>query len=316
MSHLSSLDPDRVVEAAVQRKTLIDRIVREAFVEGVHYGSPDGGQMKATLLKPGADDAIQLLELQPDFTVMQKDGDGINFPSISAVFTCKLTTPDGVVVAEGCAGANSWEKKWRWRKAEIECPKCGVAAVIKGKAEYGGGWLCWAKKNGCGAKFTDNEAFSTDDKKENPDPWDLQNSIVKYGKKRAQIDAVLQLGFSAHFTQDVESPQKGGFKDFFDKSDPPRESAPEATQEDDPKPEGLAGEVRRLCKEIASESGEPWEDVLALASSYTVNGKPRCTTPATLAGTSDKSLRITRDKLKKRASTARLAANAPDDSPF
>jgi hypothetical protein len=33
------------------------------------------------------------------------------------------------------------------------CPVCGKDAVIKGKAEYGGGWLCFGKKGGCGAKW-------------------------------------------------------------------------------------------------------------------------------------------------------------------
>src|SRR5215469_7283578 len=38
--------------------------------------------------------------------------------------------------------------------AEPACPSCGVVgAIIKGKAEYGGGWLCFGKKGGCGAKF-------------------------------------------------------------------------------------------------------------------------------------------------------------------
>ena len=33
------------------------------------------------------------------------------------------------------------------------CPQCGVAAVIKGSERYGGGFVCWAKKGGCGTKF-------------------------------------------------------------------------------------------------------------------------------------------------------------------
>lgn len=34
------------------------------------------------------------------------------------------------------------------------CPQCGkTAAVIKGKEEFGGGWLCFAKKGGCGARW-------------------------------------------------------------------------------------------------------------------------------------------------------------------
>lgn len=34
------------------------------------------------------------------------------------------------------------------------CPRCGVVgSIIQGRPEYGGGWLCYKKKNGCGAKF-------------------------------------------------------------------------------------------------------------------------------------------------------------------
>jgi len=43
------------------------------------------------------------------------------------------------------------------------CPECGSQSVIKGKAEYGGGWLCWAKKGGCGAKFDDDDQRITGD---------------------------------------------------------------------------------------------------------------------------------------------------------
>lgn len=36
------------------------------------------------------------------------------------------------------------------------CPKCGkVKPVIKGKEEYGGGWVCFKKKGGCGATWQD-----------------------------------------------------------------------------------------------------------------------------------------------------------------
>lgn len=35
-----------------------------------------------------------------------------------------------------------------------KCPKCGKPdAVIKSKEEYGGGWVCFKKKDGCGAKW-------------------------------------------------------------------------------------------------------------------------------------------------------------------
>jgi DNA-directed RNA polymerase subunit RPC12/RpoP len=44
------------------------------------------------------------------------------------------------------------EEKQKEKKA---CPKCGAKAIIKGKPEYGGGYVCWKKATtpGCGQKF-------------------------------------------------------------------------------------------------------------------------------------------------------------------
>ena len=40
-------------------------------------------------------------------------------------------------------------------KPALKCPKCGKTdSVIKGKPEFGGGWLCYSKKNGCGEKWS------------------------------------------------------------------------------------------------------------------------------------------------------------------
>lgn len=40
-------------------------------------------------------------------------------------------------------------------KTATPCPACGVVgAIIVGKPEYGGGWLCFRRKGGCGAKFS------------------------------------------------------------------------------------------------------------------------------------------------------------------
>ena len=39
------------------------------------------------------------------------------------------------------------------------CPNCRAQAVIPGKPEFGGGWLCWKKEGGCGTKFKENPAL-------------------------------------------------------------------------------------------------------------------------------------------------------------
>lgn len=41
-------------------------------------------------------------------------------------------------------------------KPGLECPSCHEMAVIRGKKEYGGGWVCWKGKDGCGVKYTDS----------------------------------------------------------------------------------------------------------------------------------------------------------------
>jgi hypothetical protein len=61
--------------------------------------------------------------------------------------TVKLT-------ADGERGENTEKAKG----AGTVCPKCGAAAIIKSKSEYGGGYVCWEKKGGCGARFAEDPA--------------------------------------------------------------------------------------------------------------------------------------------------------------
>lgn len=43
-------------------------------------------------------------------------------------------------------------------EAQKTCPKCGkTGSIIPCKAEWGGGWVCWNKKGGCGAKLQDSD---------------------------------------------------------------------------------------------------------------------------------------------------------------
>jgi predicted RNA-binding Zn-ribbon protein involved in translation (DUF1610 family) len=66
-------------------------------------------------------------------------------------------TKHGQVIAEGDGSCNSRETKYRYRTSERVCPACGQATIIKGRDDYGGGWLCYAKKGGCGAKYKDGD---------------------------------------------------------------------------------------------------------------------------------------------------------------
>ena len=188
----------------------IKRIKQELMEEDAHYGVIPGTK-KPTLLKPGAEVLCSIYGLRPDFIPTLHEGDGITSPTLRVTMRCELHLGDiaGPVVAVGYGSANSWERKHRYRRGERACPACGlVGQIIKGKADFGGGWLCWSKKGGCGAKWPDGspeiEGQQCGDVA-NPDPYDLENTLVKMAKKRAHIDAALTGTASSDlFTQDLE----------------------------------------------------------------------------------------------------------------
>ena len=61
-----------------------------------------------------------------------------------------------VVVLAGARATPAEEMMDGASRADVKtCPACGKAAIIKGKAEFGGGWVCFKKKGGCGWKGLD-----------------------------------------------------------------------------------------------------------------------------------------------------------------
>jgi len=116
--------------------------------------------------------------------------------------------PTGHVYGEGVGSCSTLESRYRYRNAERICPNCGRPTIIKGRVEYGGGWLCFQKKGGCGAKFTDQDPALTSQatgRVENPDIADIYNTVLKMAKKRALIDATLTATAASDiFTQDLE----------------------------------------------------------------------------------------------------------------
>lgn len=189
------------------KKELIDGIMKP----NVDYGIIPGTS-KNTLLKAGAEKATSFFGLSArfkdavaveDFTGKDHDGEAFFFYRR----TCELWRGD-YLIASVDGSCNSFEKKYRWRGGERVCPQCGRATIIKGKQEYGGGWLCFAKRGGCGAKFADNDQSIIGQEigqVKNPDVADLANTILKMADKRALVAATLiATGLSEYFTQDIE----------------------------------------------------------------------------------------------------------------
>ena len=197
------------IDALVERMDLVKQATARVMVEGQHYGQiPGTSGDKKSLLKGGAETLSLLFRLRPRFTVSITDIDTTIPGHREYSITCDLYAADGTHEGQGVGSCSTMESKYRWRTGKRLCPKCGAEAIIKGKEEYGGGWLCWKKNDGCGAKFTDTDIAITGqscEREENEDPADLWNTCLKIGKKRAMVDAVLTAtAASDQFTQDVE----------------------------------------------------------------------------------------------------------------
>ncbi|MBE0655779.1 MAG: hypothetical protein IH594_18405 [Bacteroidales bacterium] len=199
------------VAGALQRYQDMKDFISGILKENVDYGKIPGTD-KSTLLKPGAEKLTTFFGLSAEFQIIEKEEDWTGNDHGGEMFfnywyKCKITR-NGKIVAEGEGSCNSFEKKYRYRSANITCPTCGKETVIKGKAEFGGGWLCYAKKGGCGAKFKAGDKSIEDQPRgqvKNPDIADQVNTLQKMAQKRAYVAAVLlATNASEYFTQDIE----------------------------------------------------------------------------------------------------------------
>lgn len=222
--------PALTVDKAGERYQQLVAFVKQQMREGTDFGKSPGTD-KPTLLKPGAEKLCTFFGLTKpvpatlvrieDWTGAEHGGEPFFYYQVS-----QELLRDGKLVAGALASCNSWEKKYRYRKSERKCPKCGKAAIIKGKEEYGGGWLCYAKKDGCGAKFKDNDASITSQlgaPVKNEFIFDQVNTILKMACKRALIGAtLLAVNASEFFTQDMED-AGNGHDDYEDAPPPPQD---------------------------------------------------------------------------------------------
>lgn len=209
---------------------MIQDLQKSVMIRDVDYGVIPGTQ-KPTLMKPGAEKLCMLFKLSTRVAIERRD-----MPNGHREYEIKVTLnrrdEDGEFFGEGVGMCSTMESKYRYRNSQRKCPACGKESVIAGKAEYGGGWMCWKKKGGCGSKWVAGAPEIESQKVgrvENPDIADTYNSVLKIAKKRSLVDAVLTATAASHiFTQDLE-----------ENHDPPSGEDPEPIgngQHDDPLP--------------------------------------------------------------------------------
>jgi hypothetical protein len=200
---------ERSVTDVIEQSKKIQDLMQKALKEGQHYGIIPGTK-KQSLLKPGAEKINFLFRIGTgDLEVTRTD-----FPEGHREITIKtpmVHIPTGTAIAYGVGSCSTMESKYRYRQAARICPKCKKETIIKGKEEYGGGWLCYVKKGGCGTKFKDNDETITGQEVgqvENKDIADTYNTVLKVAAKRSYVDGTIKASAASDFfTQDVEDMQ-------------------------------------------------------------------------------------------------------------
>lgn len=214
----SDLPTEFSVEQVIAQVQKIQEIQKKVMKEGEHYGVIPGTQ-KPTLLKPGAEKLNLVFRYDPQYESID------HYEGIHLTVKSKCTLwhiPTGLRMGSGEGSCSTHESKYAYRNAMPKCPTCGQETIIKGKPEFGGGWLCFKKKGGCGKTFKLGDASIEDQptgKVLNEFVADQYNTILKMANKRSLIAAVLNVTAASDiFTQDIEDMPE----ETINKSVPPR----------------------------------------------------------------------------------------------
>jgi len=199
---------ERSIEELLAQANKIKQAMEQAMEVDQHYGIIPGAR-KPSLWKPGAEKLCLLFRLDPQYhsEPVAPDAGGGGHLTVKSVCTL-WHIPTGQRFGSGEASCSTRESKYAYRQASRKCPACGKEAIIKGKAEYGGGWLCFKKKEGCGAKFKEGDAAiegQETGRVANDDLADSYNTVLKMANKRALVAGILNVTAASDvFTQDLE----------------------------------------------------------------------------------------------------------------
>lgn len=178
LSIIDTVEIDNIANTMAKIQQM-QNVVQKTLKKGHDFGEVPGTS-KPTLLKPGGEKICMLFGLNPEYEFLQTTED-YDKEFFSYNIRCTLFK-NGQPVAQGVGSCNSKEKKYRFINVD-EIPENYV-----GQSE----------------QFTDKYG-RTKYKINNPDICSLVNTILKMAKKRAFIDAVLQVAsLSEVFTQDIE----------------------------------------------------------------------------------------------------------------
>jgi len=276
---------DVVLQAYQDKKEFINKVLDE----GKDYGKTPGTGDKPALLKPGAEKLANFFSIMPtfedasiieDWTGAEHGGEPF-FYYRQCAMGWRIINGERVLIGSADGSCNSWETKYRYRQQQRICPTCGKSTIIKGKIEYGGGWVCFAKKGGCGAKFVDGDQSIEGQQVgqiKNPDPAELVNTVLKMAQKRALVAMVLiATGASDYFTQDIDDFTEGTFSESVPAQSAPPPPTKKANGVDAPlvrplSPEVLADFIVKKSKRYTGNTCSPAQRGLVAMMLNTIFG--------------------------------------------
>ena len=258
LTRVSKLTPMVSVAEAKDQIAKLREFVSNYLVPDEDYGVIPGTE-KLSMYQSGAEKLMEIYGLRAEYEIVGITEDWAMVPPLfDYTVKCRLffKGSEPIEVGSEMASCNSHEAKYKYRRALNACPECGTEAIIKGRAEYGGGWLCWGKKGGCGMKWPDDEAFAAPQDVPNMEVADQKNTILQMAEKRAKVRAARSVTRSSGiFTQDIE-----------DRSGEPYTAieaeaviTPVVVNEDDPQPPPVKKRAakKRVRKAAAPESTGP-----------------------------------------------------------
>lgn len=167
------------LKSNIQKISDLHELIQSMLSKDYDYGVIPG-TAKPTLLKPGAEKICMLFGLTPRYEFLQNIED-YNNKFFSYSFKCILLKNESIV-AEGVGSCNSKEKKYRYLIVN-NLSENYVGEREKIQDRYG------------------NIKYRV----ENFEIFNYINTILKMAKKRAFVDAILQVAsLSEMFTQDLE----------------------------------------------------------------------------------------------------------------
>ncbi|EPS48176.1 hypothetical protein HYH70_15930 [Clostridium botulinum] len=173
------------IQGTMQKIATFQAVIQKNLKDGHDFGVVAGAGSKPILLKPGGEKICMMFGLNPEYEFLERTED---YKDGFFAYNIKCTLyRNGNPVSQGVGNCNSMEKKYRYINVDTVPDGIDPSTVEKITTRYGT------------IKY----------KIPNPHIADLVNTILKMAKKRAFIDAVLQVAsLSDVFTQDLEEMQE------------------------------------------------------------------------------------------------------------